>query len=75
MRIFLGFLIAGIALGGVIWLHSGYKGESFELYRRSGITHHRKAAWQDPVALVLTFAGVGAGVAVVVSGFRRPVPD
>lgn len=68
-RIFVGFLIAGIALGGAVWLHSGYKAD---LYLD---TFHRKAAWQDPLAVVLAFAGVGAGVVLIASGFRRPASD
>jgi hypothetical protein len=32
--------------------------------------HWRKAAWQDPLTVVLAIAGIGAGLAIAVPGFR-----
>ena len=74
MKIFLGFLIAGLARGGAVWLH-GYKPISVrvngmtDLSNRPIYLHHRYG-WQDPIAVVLAFAGVGAGLALVVSDVR-----
>lgn len=86
MRIFLGFLVAGLALGGAVWLHSAklehqpprclggtqpvgdHCGRG--RYTSKPVSVHTKAGWQDPLAVVLAFAGVGAGVALVVSGLR-----
>jgi hypothetical protein len=36
------------------------------------ITWHRKAGWQDPVALVVLFAGVGGGAVLGASALRWP---
>jgi hypothetical protein len=81
VRIFLGFLIAGVALAGAVWLHQ-WKSETVELTGWTGyapqgsLTHsfgdRQRAGWQDPLAVVIAFAGVGAGVALAVSGSRSP---
>lgn len=78
MRIFLGFFVAGLALGAAVWIHDGWKAESYTYHPvvdgrvwRVDSTGHRRAGWQDPLAVVLAFAGVGAGVALVVPALRR----
>jgi hypothetical protein len=34
-------------------------------------TQHRKAPWQDPVAVLIAGAGVGAGAAIVAPALRK----
>jgi len=81
VRVFLGFLVAALALGGAVWLFSyeaGSKtvGVGRPRNLRSGIVYARtatvstEAGWEDPLAVVLAVAGVGAGVAIIASGRR-----
>jgi hypothetical protein len=71
VSIFVGFLIAGLALGAAVWLPEGLKAETYPTVStsvfRTPNTAHRKADWEDPLAV----AGVGAGVALVAPALRR----
>ena len=98
MRIFVGFLVAAVALAAAVWLHTGLRADTYAVdtgttargqylgtqesqRRRHGSgyaveptvfdTHHRRASWQDPAAVLLAVAGVGAGIGVALPGFRR----
>ena len=95
MRIFLGFLVAAIALSGALYLHSGAKlGGSHSFTDRVTTTYvrdpaarakevpvlntvavlrakHWHASWQDPLAVLIAVAGVGAGVAIALPAIRR----
>jgi hypothetical protein len=90
VRIFLGFLIAGLDLGAAVWLHGArldHQGAGCGTgARRDGDqcvrgrytfdvrpAFNTKGSWQDPLAVVLAVAGVGAGVALVVPALRRTV--
>ena len=87
VRIFLGFLVAPVALAGAVYLHSGAKLHTVTFYASSEdgfgnpytdtkpTVDHLKASWQDPLALFIAVAGVGAGVAIAVPGFRRRLTE
>jgi hypothetical protein len=93
MRIFLGFLVAGLAIAAAVWLY-GAEFQHWPGYCRgvvpgdasarvpcdgsagrvTGSVQPRqptKADWQNPAAVLLVFAGLGAGAALVVRGARR----
>jgi hypothetical protein len=66
-----------VALGAAYWLHFTFEPVTRERGESVGgfpvrVTHTEKADWQTPVAIVLAIAGVGAGVAIALPGFRRP---
>jgi hypothetical protein len=42
-----------------------------EPFRIRTIEPARKADWQDPLAVVIAVAGIGAGVGIIASGTRR----
>lgn len=89
-RVFAGFLVAGIVVAAAVWIHSGWKSESYTAYRaclrssnafekearyldpRCAFAAHRSAGWQDPLAAVVAFAGLGAGAALIVGAPRHP---
>lgn len=87
MKVFLGVLLVGVALAAGLALHNyrpGYRTSFYcgckqkpPLYlpRKNCVCHdrgHRKEAWQDPVAIVLVFVGLGAGASLAASGLRQP---
>jgi hypothetical protein len=99
MRMFLGFLVAIVAVGIGVYLYSGLKLQKYSVDEGtaticsngttqisfppksrcpSGYTltptfgptdyigqRHRKASWQNAVAVLIAVAGVGAGAAIV----------
>jgi hypothetical protein len=78
MRVFLGFLVAAVALSAAVWLHSSYEPER-ECARRANLSdtvygsrclafRGARADWQDPVAVFVAVAGIGAGLAIVLGG-------
>ena|SRR5690242_4484794 len=86
VRIFLGYLVVAIALSGALWLHAGYKPIRYSVGGTVSnpsatsaerfvvdVIGHRRASWQDPLAVFIVVAGVGSGVALVISGIRQPV--
>lgn len=86
MRVFLGFLVAAVALAAGLYLHSGAKLASFRYGTGMEVcnpswsnsncswtkyaTGHKHASWQDPLAVFLAVAGVGAGIAITLPAFR-----
>ncbi len=70
MRIFLGFLITALALGGALWLHDARLRHIPERYTIS-VAYDIKYGWQDPLAVFLAVAGIGAGVALVYPATRQ----
>ena len=69
-RIFVAFLLTGIALAGALLVHRyghdfTYACKGGSIYAPgnacSGRTH---PGWTDPVAIVIAFSGVGAAVAI-----------
>jgi hypothetical protein len=81
VRTFVGFLIAAVALAGAVYLHSGVKAGTKQVTSveygqtsyfgnsndRSTVVYDVKAraSWQDPVAIFLAVAGIGAGAGVL----------
>jgi hypothetical protein len=97
VRIFLGFLVAAVALAGAVYLHSDYKADRsrfdtgmtpagvyvgteaqqqaqlnsiYAVRQTVFVKDYQRAAWQDPVAVLLAVAGGGAGTAIVLSAVR-----
>jgi hypothetical protein len=85
VRIILGVLVAGLALGGAVLLHEVVKADSYEravMWSGSSkspfaglpvatVTEHRRADWQDALAIVIVVAGIGAGVTIVIRALGR----
>jgi hypothetical protein len=97
VRVFVGFLVAAVALGAAVWLHTGLRADTYAFdtgltargvyvgteasqQRKNASAYavvptifdtcHRKASWQDPLAVLLAVAGVGAGVGIVLPAVR-----
>ncbi len=82
MRIFLGFLVAGVAVALAVYIHTGLRARTLRVVTSTDAqgnvlaTNKRhvrlKQSWQDPVALLIGIAGVGAGIGIVYSAVRKP---
>jgi hypothetical protein len=81
VRIFLGSLIAAVALAGAAYMVIADLGTEMACPPGAGrptgfkcaieVEREVRADWQIPVAIFLAIAGVGAGVAVALPGFRN----
>lgn len=66
-QIFLGFLVAALALAAAVWLHDwkpvtvGFGTLDY---------HHSRHNWQDAVAVLIAGVGVGAGAAITLPALR-----
>ena len=76
MRIFLGIVIAVVALGAAGWLH-GWKSETVAratsqkgAFKALATTYRQPASWQGPLAIVIALIGVGAGYALIAPALR-----
>ena len=65
MRVFLGFLVAACALAAAVYLNQ------YPLHQSKYSAYTRKYSWQDPLAIFLAVAGVGAGIAIALPAFRQ----
>jgi hypothetical protein len=76
VRMFVGSLVTALALAGAVYLHSGVKFGSRQvsspnpygglLSGQATLTRiDAKASWQDPLAIFIAVAGVGAGAGIV----------
>jgi hypothetical protein len=85
VRIFLGSLVAAVALGAAVFLHDhsthavalqtgGSVGDYFTKDTATYSYEHRKDGWHDPLAIFVGIAGVGAGAAIIV-GRRQATPE
>jgi hypothetical protein len=75
-KLFAAFLVVGVSLAGALALHAHVtrcnQDKPRGCFFRPYDGFYRRAAWQDPLAIVLVFSGVGSGVAIAVSALRRP---
>jgi hypothetical protein len=81
-RIFVGFLVAAVALAAAVWVYSGWKPRSVSHWEAGseagswttpGFAYytHASFSWQNPLAAFIAIAGIGAGAAVVLPALRR----
>jgi hypothetical protein len=66
MRIFLGSLVAALAVGAAMWLFGLNAGsnDSFEWWKETGGAS-TEAGWEDPLAAVVAVAGLGAAAGII----------
>jgi hypothetical protein len=81
VRVILAALVIATSFAAAVWLHSGYEADTTRTttstrgYGGTGttsvpITFHRKADWQDPLAIFLAITGLGVGVAILLPALR-----